>query len=65
MDPRRQIDDCSKTSKVMACVLHTAGEPVEISAPPPTGYSWRHFLGKAAESTKYCDLCVIFLNIEY
>ena len=24
----------------------------------------RHFLGKAAESTEYCDLCVIFLNIE-
>ena len=25
---------------------------------------WRHLLGKAAESTEYCDLCVIFLNIE-
>ena len=25
---------------------------------------WRHFLGKAAESTEYSDLCVIFLNIE-
>ena len=29
-----------------------------------TGYRWRHFLGKAAESTEYCDPCVIFLNIE-
>ena len=26
--------------------------------------SWRHFLGKAAESTEYCDLCVVSLNIE-
>ena len=30
----------------------------------PMSTRWRHFLGKAAESTKYCDLCVIFLNIE-
>ena len=30
----------------------------------PTGYRWRHFLGKAAESTEYCDLCVMSLNIE-
>ena len=25
---------------------------------------WRQFLGKAAESTEYCDLCVMSLNIE-
>ena len=28
------------------------------------GYRRRHFLGKAAESTEYCDLCAISLNIE-
>ena len=28
-------------------------------------HSWRHCLGKAAESKEYCDQCVIFLNIEY
>ena len=26
--------------------------------------SWRHFLGKAAESTEYCDLYISSLNIE-
>ena len=30
----------------------------------PMGTRWRHLLGKADKSTKYCDLCVIFLNIE-
>ena len=30
----------------------------------PTVHRWRHFLGKAAESWKYWDLCVISLNIE-
>ena len=27
-------------------------------------HRWRHLLGKAAESTEYCDLCVMSLNIE-
>ena len=30
----------------------------------PMDTRWRHFLGKAAESTEYCDLCVMSLNIE-
>ena len=30
----------------------------------PLDDRWRHFLGKAAESKEYCDLCVMSLNIE-
>ena len=30
----------------------------------PLDDRWRHFLGKAAESTEYCDLFVMSLNIE-
>ena len=44
------------------CSAHSRVARREICL--PTGYRWRHLLGKAAKSTKYCDLCVMSLNIE-